>query len=198
MSMNFSRGFPRASAYLFQHRRTLPSQNTPKREVSEEQRIPAMGDDVHIYIFPNDLHHSKIVGGDRKNDDAILIIIGRLNFSQIGTDPVVYFDRTVCQKDRLLDTGATFTDKVLDYQPTNLIALNVIHYKKQHPVTLFSDILCQSKNIPYPTFEGLHIVTLIPYLKPGAVPNPGLNEFSHLLHKRERRFLRSRHTTLRL
>ena len=56
---------------------------------SEEESALAVCDDVQFNALAYDFHHSEIIGGDRQDDDAVVVFICLLHLNQITLDLVV-------------------------------------------------------------------------------------------------------------
>ena len=48
-----------------------------------------MGDDVDVYLLANDAHGAQLVGRDGTDDDAVVVVVERLNLGEVGLDLLI-------------------------------------------------------------------------------------------------------------
>lgn len=107
-----------------------------------------MGDNVEIDILTNDLHASQQIGGNWAYDDAVVVFVKSLDFSQVGFDALVFVDAEVGEENGFLDAVASHPLQILNDVVSHFIALYVIHDEKQHVACGFD---C---GLPLPAAEG--------------------------------------------
>jgi len=71
-----------------------------------------MGNHIEIDVLPNNLHASENIGGNRTDNDTVVILIKRLNLHHIFFYLLVLLHTEICQEDGLLYTVASHTPKV--------------------------------------------------------------------------------------
>lgn len=117
-----------------------------------------MGDNVEVDILTNDLHASQQIGGNWAYDDAVVVFVKSLDFSQVGFDALVFVDAEVGEENGFLDAVASHPLQILHDVVSHFIALYVIHDEKQHVACGF-DCLVRNAQDEFDTFlEGRHIV----------------------------------------
>lgn len=97
---------------------------------SEEESVSGVGDDVEVYGLAYDLHHVEIVGRDGQDDDAVLVVVSRLHLRKVGPNLVVDGGGGGGQEDGTLYAAAPFLLEIAADEPSDLVALYVIHYEK--------------------------------------------------------------------
>ena len=95
---------------------------------SEEESALAVRDDVQFNALANNLHHPEIIGGDRQDDDAIVVFICLLHLNQITLDLVVDLYWRVGQKYGTLNGRASLALQILVHKCAHLVASYVVHH----------------------------------------------------------------------
>lgn len=66
-----------------------------------------MRNHIQVDVLPYHLHALKKIGGDRTDDDTVVILVERLHLGQVALDGLVFLDAKVGEKDGLLHTETT-------------------------------------------------------------------------------------------
>ena len=94
---------------------------------SEEQCVARTDDDIYADVFTDDLHCPDLIGGDRTDDDAVVVVVKRLDLGKVAFNFIVDGLVEVGKEDGTLDACASFPFQVFCDMIAYLVALNIIH-----------------------------------------------------------------------
>ena len=57
--------------------------------VLKEQCVAVVGDDVDVYLLTNDAHGAQLVGRDGADNDAVVVVVERLNLGKVGLNLLI-------------------------------------------------------------------------------------------------------------
>ena len=100
--------------------------------VLKEQRVAVVGNDVDVYLLANDAHGAQLVGRDGADDDAVVVVVERLNFGKVGLNLLIVGRVEVGQEDGTLHARASLSFKIFGYVAPYLVAFDVVHHEEEH------------------------------------------------------------------
>ena len=112
-----------------------------------------MRNHIQVDVLPYHLHALKKVGGDRTDDDTVVILVERLHLGQVALDGLVFLGTQVGEKDGFLDAETSHALKILHHVVSHLVALYVIHYEKKHVAVDYSFLVHYAKDEVHPLLQ---------------------------------------------
>ena len=75
---------------------------------SEKKRVFVVHDHINGYRLPDNLHRTQVIGRDGHYENAVVVVVSRLNFRQVVAYFLIVIDGQIGQKNGFLHPRASF------------------------------------------------------------------------------------------
>ena len=83
---------------------------------SEKKRVFVVHDHINGYRLPDNLHRTQVIGRDGHYENAVVVVVSRLNFRQVVAYFLIVTDGQIGQKNGFLHPRASFPLQIFHHQ----------------------------------------------------------------------------------